>query len=76
MIHFFCVMAQIFQKKEHTMKNSWTKLGCLLTSVALLFVMLVGCQSAPKVDPVQEALGFSSDTVFATFNGEIGRAHV
>ena len=52
------------------MKNSWTKLGCLLTSVALLFVMLVGCQSAPKVDPVQEALGFSSDTVFATFNGE------
>lgn len=46
------------------------KASAALMSAALLISLLASCSTGSKVDPIQEALGYSQDTVFATFNGD------
>jgi len=50
--------------------NQLKKAASLVAVTALLLSLLAACQGGSKVDPVQEALGYSKDTVFATFNGQ------
>lgn len=47
----------------------WKRASALLVSAALVSSLLAAC-GAPKVDPVQEALGYPGSTVFATINGD------
>jgi len=47
----------------------WKKISALLLCVAMVATLLSGCGAA-KVDPIQEAFGYSKDTVFATIDGD------
>lgn len=46
------------------------KASAAFLSVAMLVSLLTSCSGGAKVDPIQEAFGYSKDTVFATFNGD------